>query len=359
HAADLAEVLRRHLRHEVVVDAHDHLAAHLERALRHEVERAAHRALGGVLHRHDAEVAGARLHLAEHLVDGGDRHGVGGEAEVLQRRALAERAARAEVGHGDGALEREARRHDLAEEERHRLGRERAGVAFLDAPQHLRLALRAVRLSDLERADAPRVLGAFVERVEDAIVEAVDLLAQALELAGGARRGGRSAAHGAGRSSGGTARTDRTPGMRAMRATTSGAAALSRSTSVYAISPFDLFTMLWMLRPACAIVVEICPTMLGTLAFAIAMRCGDSRAISTLGKFTAFAIAPSSRNSRSWSTTMSAQFSSASSVEAPRWGSATTPGSPCSRGLGKSHRYACRRFSAIEASTASSSTTAS
>ena len=34
-------------------------------------------------------------------------------------------------------------------------------------------------------------------------------------------------------------RIERTPGMRAMRATTSGAAALSRSTSVYAISPFD------------------------------------------------------------------------------------------------------------------------
>ena len=121
-----------------------------------------------------------------------------------------------------------------------------------------------------------------------------------------------------------------------MRAITSGEAALSTSTSVYAISPRDLLTMLWMFRPACAIVVEICPTMLGTFAFAIAMRCADSRAISTLGKFTALRIVPCSRKSRSWSTTMSAQFSSASAVEAPRCGSATTPARPRSRGLGKS-----------------------
>ena len=53
-----------------------------------------------------------------------------------------------------------------------------------------------------------------------------------------------------------------------------------------------------MLRPAFAIVVEIWPTMLGTLALAIAMRNGDSRDMSTLGKLTALAITPFSRNSR-------------------------------------------------------------
>ena len=124
--------------------------------------------------------------------------------------------------------------------------------------------------------------------------------------------------------------------MRAIRSITSGAAALSRSTSVYAISPRDLLTMLWMLRPACAIVVEICPTMFGTLALEMAMRNGDSRDMSTLGKFTALRIVPSSRNSRSWSTTIIAQLSSASSVEAPRCGSAITPGCARRRGPGKS-----------------------
>ena len=47
---------------------------------------------------------------------------------------------------------------------------------------------------------------------------------------------------------------------------------LSTSTSVYAISPFDLFSMLWMLSPAFAIAVEIWPSMFGTFALAIATR---------------------------------------------------------------------------------------
>jgi hypothetical protein len=55
------------------------------------------------------------------------------------------------------------------------------------------------------------------------------------------------------------------------------------STSVQAISPRDFFTMLWMLRPALPIAAEICPSMFGTLALAIATRYGDSRVISTLG----------------------------------------------------------------------------
>ncbi len=99
--------------------------------------------------------------------------------------------------------------------------------------------------------------------------------------------------------------------------------------------------------------------MLGTLEFAIAMRCGDSRAIPTLGKFTALAMVPSSRKARSWSTTMNAQFSSASSVEAPRCGSAITPGWPASRALGKSVTYFFRCLCASASITASSSTMAS
>src|SRR6185436_2297709 len=119
--------------------------------------------------------------------------------------------------------------------------------------------------------DGARQRGALVQRLEDAVVDLVNAAAQPLEL--------RVAQAGSSR---GIERTESTPGMRAMRATNSGAAALSRSTSVYAMSPRDLFTMLWMLRPACAIVVEICPSMLGTFAFAMAMRWSDSRAISTL-----------------------------------------------------------------------------
>ena len=66
--------------------------------------------------------------------------------------------------------------------------------------------------------------------------------------------------------------------------------------------------MLWMLSPDLAMVDEICPSMFGTLALAMATRCGASRGMSTLGKFTAFWMVPCSRNSRTWSTTITAQF---------------------------------------------------
>ncbi|MNC85995.1 hypothetical protein D3C83_16220 [compost metagenome] len=102
------------------------------------------------------------------------------------------------------------------------------------------------------------------------------------------------------------------------------------------MSPFDLFTMVWMLRLAFAIAVEICPTMFGTLAFAMPTRNGASRAIVTSGKFTALTMLPFSRKSRTWSTTMTAQLSSASRVEAPRCGSMITWGCPASFCAGKS-----------------------
>src|SRR5207302_9404700 len=122
------------------------------------------------------------LHRAEDLVDRGRGKRFGGEAEMLQRRALAEGAPGPEVGDRDRALEREARRHDLAEEERHGLGSERAGIAFLDAAKHLRLALGPVGLADLERADLAREARALVQRGEEAVVDAIDLAAQPLQL---------------------------------------------------------------------------------------------------------------------------------------------------------------------------------
>src|SRR5258708_11845453 len=205
-----------------MMDPHHDLPAHAHRRLRNEVQRAADRALGRVLPRHDAEIGGTRLDRAEHLVDrrGGLR--LGGEAEVLERRALAEGALRPEVGDDDRPLEREARRHDLAEDERHGLAGKRPGIALLDAPQDLRLALGAIRLADLERADGAREPCARVELLEDAFVDAIDRLAQPIELGGIAHADART----------GTARIERTPGIWAMRRITSGATLLSRSTSV-------------------------------------------------------------------------------------------------------------------------------
>src|ERR1700694_5406598 len=218
----------------MVMDAHHHFAAHLHRRLRHEGERAADRALGGIFHRDNCEIRGARLDGAEHLVDRRARYRFGGEPEMLGRGALAECAFRPEVRHRDRALEREAGRHDLAKQQRDHFGRERPGIALLDPAQHLRFALGTVRLAYLEGADRAGELGALVERLQQSVVDAINRLAQALQL---------RVAH-APLPSSGTVRMDRTPGMCAMRAMTSEAAELSRLASVYAISPFDLLTML-------------------------------------------------------------------------------------------------------------------
>lgn len=83
--------------------------------------------------------------------------------------------------------------------------------------------------------------------------------------------------------------------------------------------------------------VEIWPTMFGTLLLAIASRwvC-RSRGSRASGKFTEFWIVLSSRYQRNWSAAIRAQFCSASLVEAPRCGRVTTRGRLFSVGVGKS-----------------------
>ena len=60
---------------EGVVDRQFHLGAdaHPPGELHEAVQGVVDHAFGGVLHRHDTEVDAAVLHLAEHLVDGGQR----------------------------------------------------------------------------------------------------------------------------------------------------------------------------------------------------------------------------------------------------------------------------------------------
>lgn len=79
-------------RHQLLVDAQAHLAAHLERVGQQQVERAADRALGGVLHRHHAVVGIAGFHRAEDVVDRRHRQEVGRGTEVLAAGALGEGA---------------------------------------------------------------------------------------------------------------------------------------------------------------------------------------------------------------------------------------------------------------------------
>ncbi len=77
--------------------------------------------------------------------------------------------------------------------------------------------------------------------------------------------------------------------------------------------------------------------MFGTLSLAIATRTRPPRGSTASGKFTELRTLPFSRKSRSVSATMIAQFSSASPVEAPRCGSATTFGWFFAARVGKSH----------------------
>ena len=66
--------------------------------------------------------------------------------------------------------------------------------------------------------------------------------------------------------------------------------------------------------------------MFGTFLCGIATRCGRVRCSTVSGKLTERVTLPFSRNSRTLSTTMTAQFSSASTVEAPRCGKQITFG---------------------------------
>src|SRR6185503_13129495 len=135
-----------------------------------------------------------------------------------------------------------------------------------------------------------------------------------------------------------TARALSTPWIPPIFSTSPAGTLPSMSINVYATSPFDLLSRSEILRPASASRVEICPTMLGTLLFAIAIRAvAGTRGNAASGKFTECRMFPFSRKSRSVSATIAALFSSASLVDAPRCGSAMTPATPRVAADEKSH----------------------
>ena len=116
--------------------------------------------------------------------------------------------------------------------------------------EHLRLALGAVGLAHLERADlraraCARSLSCSrmpSSTLVDRLAQALELVAHVAQLDVAGRRGSRARR--------GCARCARSPRAR-RRCRGRRACTPSR--------PCDLLTMLWMLRPACAIVVEIWP----------------------------------------------------------------------------------------------------
>ena len=122
------------------------------------------------------------LDLAEHIVDGRLRQQARGMTEMLGCRRLREGAERPEEGDAQRVFQRQAGRHDLAEEEGDALVGQRALVEILDAAQHLGLALRAIHVAGLAVAglDLAHVLGAsgaLVEQRQQLCIDGIDLVA--------------------------------------------------------------------------------------------------------------------------------------------------------------------------------------
>src|SRR6185503_7017834 len=363
----------------MLMNAQLDLTANLQRRREKHVERVdVDRAFARVFDRRDAEVRRAALDLVEHLVDRRHRERVYRVTEVLEDGRLRERAFGAEISDLQRLLLREARRHELAKQPHHLLVAQRPVVAVDDLAQHLRLALRAVVLDGLlqpfEDADflgQPRTLG---DQRLNSLVDGVDLAAQRRERVAVADRHGRrecrkcrstfaaaaarrdftarlsfwlrlavrlalglhERSRGVQASRMGSTRTDRMPSIPRIRSSVASAGCVSRSTSVYESSSREWFSMSAMLMFCAARHVKICATMFGTFLCGIATRFGRVRLSTVSGKLTERVTLPFSRNSRTLSTTMTAQFSSASTVEAPRCGKQMTLGLSSSARVGKS-----------------------
>ena len=186
-AHDLLQAL--HAAHQVLTDAQLDFAADLQRRVQEHVERVVDRAFGGVLDRHHAEVGVPGLHFFEHFADRRQRQRAHRMTEMLEHRLLRERAFRPEERDLERLLLRQARGHDLAEQPHDFFVAQRSFVAF-DAPcaaPALRVrACRSRPCSGLRRAWTSRPAartGALVEQFVDALVDAVDALADRAELA--------------------------------------------------------------------------------------------------------------------------------------------------------------------------------
>ena len=118
-----------------------------------------------------------------------------------------------------------------------------------------------------------------------------------------------------------TTRTLETPSIAFSSSSASLDATLSRSMRVYAYSPLLLFVISAMFRPSAPRILVNWLIMFGIFLWQMAIRPTATQVpISQLGKFTEFLIFPFSRKSLTSFTAITAQFSSDSSVDAPRCG---------------------------------------
>jgi hypothetical protein len=151
-----------------------------------------------VLQRDDPLVGGAARHGAEHAHDVAARQVVDRGAELALRGQVGEGALRAEIGHAEGLFERDAGRHDFAEDPAERSLRQRPTIQPVDSLEDLDFARWRVDLRvafALDLADLDDQLAALVEELDKLPVDGVDLPPQNLKRAGSGLRAGRALCH--------------------------------------------------------------------------------------------------------------------------------------------------------------------
>mmetsp|Transcript_4178 Transcript_4178/g.13944 ORF Transcript_4178/g.13944 Transcript_4178/m.13944 type:complete len:201 (-) Transcript_4178:979-1581(-) len=117
---------------------------------------------------------------------------------------------------------------------------------------------------------------------------------------------------------------------------------LLKSITVYAMSPLEVLICCEMFKPLLPRKVVISPSAPGSLRFTMHSRAPDEffwGARMVVGKFTELRMVPVSRKSIIVVAAIAAEFSSASSVEAPRWGMTMCWGWPIKSGSEKSLMY--------------------
>ena len=142
---------------------------------------------------------------------------------MLARRRLGIGTGRPKIRDGQRLLERQAGRHDLTHDALRGSGRERAGIALGNPPQHLRLALGTVDIPLLYFTDATRKFGPLVDQAQQIDIDRVDSvtkLPQLLRVVGHSQL------------SSGRYRTANTPSMLEIASITVFLTLLSTSTSV-------------------------------------------------------------------------------------------------------------------------------
>ncbi len=174
----------------MVVNAQFDFAADHHVVFKEAVEGVIDRAFGGVFHRNHAEIHSTGDHFAKHFVNCGHRQTDDGVAEMLHRSGLGERPLRAKIGNLERLFQRQAGRHDFAEQTRHFFVAQRSAIAFHDSPEHRSFALRTIEYRHLAFSQRGHLdpghflgtAGTLADQFQNLLIEAVDTDAKRLEF---------------------------------------------------------------------------------------------------------------------------------------------------------------------------------